>query len=43
MPYYLFTDYLSIILYGGIFQALGFGLNHMIRAQGSPKIAIVLC
>ncbi len=33
-------DYLSIILYGGIFQALGFGLNHMIRAQGSPKIAM---
>ncbi|HHY10949.1 MAG TPA: MATE family efflux transporter, partial [Firmicutes bacterium] len=33
-------DYLSIILYGSVFQALGFGLNHMIRAQGSPKIAM---
>lgn len=33
-------DYLSIILYGTIFQAIGFGLNHMIRAQGNPKIAM---
>lgn len=33
-------DYLSIILYGGIFQAIGFGLNHMIRAQGNPKTAM---
>ncbi len=33
-------DYLSIILYGSIFQALGFGLNHMIRAQGNPKMAM---
>ncbi len=33
-------DYLSIILYGGVFQALGFGLNHMIRAQGHPQIAM---
>ncbi|NLJ79705.1 MAG: MATE family efflux transporter [Firmicutes bacterium] len=33
-------DYLSIILYGSIFQSLGFGLNHMIRAQGNPKTAM---
>lgn len=33
-------DYLSIILYGTIFQSIGFGLNHMIRAQGNPKIAM---
>lgn len=33
-------DYLSIILYGGVFQAIGFGLNHMIRAQGDPKTAM---
>ncbi len=33
-------DYLSIILYGAIFQAVSFGLNHMIRAQGSPTIAM---
>ena len=33
-------DYLSIILYGTIFQFISFGLNHMIRAQGNPKIAM---
>ncbi|NMB01998.1 MAG: MATE family efflux transporter, partial [Firmicutes bacterium] len=33
--------YLSIILYGSVFQAVSFGLNHMIRAQGHPKIAMV--
>lgn len=33
-------DYLSIILYGTIFQSVGFGLNHMIRAQGNPKLAM---
>lgn len=33
-------DYLSIILFGGVFQAIGFGLNHMIRAQGNPKTAM---
>jgi putative MATE family efflux protein len=33
-------DYLSIILYGGVFQAIGFGLNHMIRAQGNPRTAM---
>lgn len=32
--------YLSIILYGSVFQAVGFGLNHMIRAQGHPRIAM---
>jgi len=38
MPYA--RDYLSIILYGAVFQAVSFGLNHMIRAQGSPAIAM---
>ncbi|HHT67789.1 MAG TPA: MATE family efflux transporter [Firmicutes bacterium] len=33
-------DYLRIILYGTIFQFIGFGLNHMIRAQGNPKVAM---
>ena len=33
-------DYLSIILYGSVFQAIGFGLNHMIRAQGNPRLAM---
>ena len=33
-------DYLRIILGGTVFQAISFGLNHMIRAQGSPKIAM---
>lgn len=34
------NQYLSIILAGSIFQAIGFGLNNSIRAQGSPKIAM---
>lgn len=33
-------DYLSIILYGSVFQSIAFGLNHMIRAQGNPKMAM---
>ena len=33
-------DYLSIILYGSVFQSISFGLNHMIRAQGNPKMAM---
>lgn len=38
MPYA--RDYLGIIFYGAIFQAVAFGLNHMIRAQGSPAVAM---
>lgn len=33
-------DYLSIIILGMIFQAMGFGMNNQIRALGSPKIAM---
>jgi len=33
-------DYLSIILYGSIFQFIGFGMNHFIRAEGNPKRAM---
>lgn len=32
--------YLSIILYGFIFQSIGFGLNNTIRAEGNPKTAM---
>ena len=34
------NDYITIILLGAVFQGLGFGLNHSIRAEGSPKIAM---
>lgn len=33
-------EYLRIILIGAVFQSVGFGLNNMIRADGSPKIAM---
>lgn len=33
-------DYLRVILFGAVFQSVGFGLNNMIRADGSPKIAM---
>ncbi|PKM94765.1 MAG: MATE family efflux transporter [Firmicutes bacterium HGW-Firmicutes-1] len=32
--------YLTIILLGAIFQGVGFGLNNIVRAEGSPKIAM---
>ncbi|MBM7562467.1 MATE family efflux transporter [Fusibacter tunisiensis] len=34
------NDYLTIILIGGIFQGLGFGLNNAIRAEGNPRMAM---
>ncbi|MBZ4668813.1 MAG: efflux family protein [Defluviitaleaceae bacterium] len=34
-------DYIIIILYGTIFNALGFGLNNIIRAEGNPKAAML--
>ncbi|QGU96156.1 MATE family efflux transporter [Clostridium bovifaecis] len=34
------NDYLSIILFGTIFQNVGFGLNNLIRSEGNPKIAM---
>ena len=34
------TKYLSIILYGNIFMAVGFGMNNFIRGEGNPKIAM---
>lgn len=34
-------DYLRIIIFGIVFQSLGFGMNNQVRALGSPKIAMV--
>ncbi|MBU3110599.1 MATE family efflux transporter [Clostridium lacusfryxellense] len=33
-------DYITIILIGGIFQGVGFGLNNTIRSEGNPKAAM---
>lgn len=35
------VDYMSIILIGAPFQAVGFGINAFIRGEGNPKIAMV--
>lgn len=34
------TEYLSIILWGAVFQSISFGMNNFIRAEGNPKIAM---
>lgn len=34
------TDYMRIILLGGIFFAIGTGMNNFIRAEGNPKTAM---
>ena len=34
------NDYLTIILYGAIFQGIGFGLTGVIRSEGNPQIAM---
>lgn len=34
-------QYIQIIYFGCIFNVLGFGLNHSIRSDGSPKIAML--
>ncbi|TDT51960.1 MATE family efflux transporter [Fonticella tunisiensis] len=34
-------QYTSIIIYGIIFQNLAFSMNHSIRAEGSPKMAMI--
>jgi putative MATE family efflux protein len=33
-------QYLSVILWGSVFQGIGFGMNNFIRAEGNPKIAM---
>jgi putative MATE family efflux protein len=38
MPYA--RQYLSIILWGAVFQGIGFGMNNFIRAEGNPRIAM---
>lgn len=35
------TEYMRIIFFGSTFQILSMGLNHFIRADGSPKIAMM--
>lgn len=32
--------YLRIILFGGVFQSMGMGLNNFIRGEGNPKMAM---
>lgn len=34
-------EYMRIILWGTVFQAVGFGMNNFIRAEGNPKIAMI--
>lgn len=34
-------EYMRIVLWGSVLQGLGMGLNNFIRADGSPKIAMV--
>jgi len=34
-------QYIQIIFFGCIFNMIGFGLNHSIRSDGSPKIAMM--
>ena len=33
-------EYIRIILWAGIFQSIGFGMNHFIRSEGNPKVAM---
>ncbi len=33
-------EYLQVILWGTVFQSIGFGMNSFIRAEGNPKIAM---
>ena len=33
-------DYIQIILLGGVFQAVGMGMNNFIRSEGNPKVAM---
>ena len=33
-------DYLRVLLWGVVFQTIGFGMNNFIRAEGNPKIAM---
>lgn len=33
-------EYMEVILWVGIFQSIGFGMNHFIRSEGNPRIAM---
>lgn len=35
------ADYLRVIFLGSVFQIISLGLNHFVRADGSPKIAMM--
>ncbi len=39
LPYSI--DYMRVIFFGSTFQIVSMGLNHFIRADGSPKIAMM--
>lgn len=32
--------FLSVLLWGTVFQSIGFGMNNFIRAEGNPKVAM---
>ncbi|MDF2677978.1 MAG: family efflux transporter, partial [Bacillota bacterium] len=34
------TEFMSVILWGAVFQIIGMGMNNFIRADGNPKIAM---
>lgn len=38
MPYAV--DYMQVIIAGTVFPAVGFGLNHFIRGEGNPRMAM---
>ncbi|KJR49123.1 hypothetical protein UF75_0420 [Desulfosporosinus sp. I2] len=33
-------EYLTVLLWGAVFQTIGFGMNNFIRAEGNPKVAM---
>lgn len=33
-------DYMKVLMYGVVFQIIGFGMNNFIRGEGNPKIAM---
>ncbi|MGE4284735.1 MAG: MATE family efflux transporter, partial [Clostridia bacterium] len=38
LPYSM--EYMRVIFFGAVFQVLSMGMNHFIRADGNPKIAM---
>lgn len=38
MPYA--KEFLAVLLWGTVFQTIGFGMNNFIRAEGNPKLAM---